>query len=379
MNVELFIPFLICFILFLSVKFSNYVIKLDIENVKYPEIDGIRGYLGLFVFLHHSYIWKLYLKNNLWEHPKSNLFNHFGETSVVLFFMITSFLFVSKIIKFKGKEYNWNKYIISRFYRLFPMYIFTICVVFTIVLYLTNFELKDSLLNIIKSICSWIFFSINGSVDINLLDKTFLINSGVAWTLPYEWMFYLLLPIIALFFKVKVPIKTLLLFTFIFLVLLYINQSSLKNFIPFLGGIICALMLNNSKIKVNWKDYKFSILGLVFLFLSVYYFNSGKKILPIIASTYILFIISNGNSFFGLLSSSFSRKLGQITYSIYLIHGLVLFLVFRFVIGLQKAAELSELEYWGVISLCIFPVIFLSQITFKNIELYFINYNKRNS
>ena len=379
MNIELYIPLLIGFTLFLSVKFSNYIIKLNIENVKHPEIDGIRGYLGFFVFLHHSYIWKIYLKNNIWDHPKLNLFNHFGETSVVLFFIITSFLFVSKLINSKGKEFNWNKYIISRFYRLFPMYIFTICIVFIIVIYATNFEMKDGLLNIIKSVFSWVFFSVNGSVDINLLDKTFLINSGVAWTLPYEWMFYLLLPLIALFFKIKVPIKTLLLFTFIFLVLLFINQSSLKNFIPFLGGILCALLLNNSKIKINWKDYKFSLLGLVFLFLSIYYFNSGKKILPIIASTFILLIISNGNSFFGFQSSNFSRKFGQITYSIYLIHGLVLFIVFRFVIGFQKAAELSELEYWGIISLCIFPIIFISQITFKNIELYFINYNKRNS
>ena len=206
MNIELYIPLLIGFTLFLSVKFSNYIIKLNIENVKHPEIDGIRGYLGFFVFLHHSYIWKIYLKNNIWDHPKLNLFNHFGETSVVLFFIITSFLFVSKLINSKGKEFNWNKYIISRFYRLFPMYIFTICIVFIIVIYATNFEMKDSLLNIIKSVFSWVFFSVNGSVDINLLDKTFLINSGVAWTLPYEWMFYLLLPLIALFFKIKVKI-----------------------------------------------------------------------------------------------------------------------------------------------------------------------------
>jgi len=373
---ELLSLFLIAFSLYFTVIISNKVIKLDIENVKYPEIDGIRGYLGFFVFLHHSYIWHIYLNNNLWESPKSNIFNHLGQTSVVLFFIITSFLFVTKLILNKNKEFDWKKYIVSRFYRLFPMYIFTIFILFLIVLFITNFELKDTLFNNLKSCMSWIFFSIDGPSNINSLEKTFLINAGVTWTLPYEWMFYLLLPIIALFFKIKVKYKTIFIFSLVFLLILFINKPSPTYFIPFLGGIICAL-LNNSKIKIDWENYKFSLLGIFLLFLSVYRFNSGTKIPAIAVSTFLLLIISNGNSFFGILSSHFSRKLGQITYSIYLIHGLVLFIVFRFIIGFKKAAMLSELEYWSIIAFCIIPIIIISQLTFKYIELRFINYNKK--
>ena len=368
--------FLIAFSLYIAVIISNKVINLDIENVKYPEIDGIRGYLGFFVFLHHSYIWHIYLKSNLWESPKSNIFNHLGQTSVVLFFIITSFLFVTKLILNKNIEFDWKKYIVSRFYRLFPMYIFTIFILFLIVLFITNFELKDTLFNNLKGCMSWIFFSIDGPSNINSLENTFLVNAGVTWTLPYEWMFYLLLPIIALFFKIKVKYKTIILFSLVFLLILFINKPSPTYFIPFLGGILCAV-LNNSKIKIDWKNYKFSVLGLSLLFLSVYRFNSGTKIPAIAVSTFLLLIISNGNSFFGILSSHFSRKLGQITYSIYLIHGLVLFIVFRFIIGFKKAAMLSELEYWSIIALCIIPIIIISQLTFKHIELRFINYNKK--
>lgn len=72
-------------ILFFSVLVTNKIIKISIPNVQYPEIDGLRGYLAFFVFLHHCFIWEVYRKTNEWKPPSSNLFNHFGETSVVFF------------------------------------------------------------------------------------------------------------------------------------------------------------------------------------------------------------------------------------------------------------------------------------------------------
>ena len=51
-------------ILLSSVFISNKVVKLKISSVRYTEIDGVRGYLALFVFLHHSYIWHVFLNTN---------------------------------------------------------------------------------------------------------------------------------------------------------------------------------------------------------------------------------------------------------------------------------------------------------------------------
>lgn len=71
----------------------NSLIKIPVANVKYPEIDGLRGYLAFFVFIHHSYIWYNFLKTDIWEKPKSNLFNHLGETSVVFFYYYRIFVY----------------------------------------------------------------------------------------------------------------------------------------------------------------------------------------------------------------------------------------------------------------------------------------------
>lgn len=65
---------------------------------RYASIDGLRGYLAFFVFLHHSCIWYFFLRTGQWQAPPSNLYNHFGQSSVALFFMITGFLFFSKLI-----------------------------------------------------------------------------------------------------------------------------------------------------------------------------------------------------------------------------------------------------------------------------------------
>lgn len=373
----LFLTLLIPITLYCTVKVSNVFIKISVENVKYPEIDGIRGYLGFFVFLHHGYIWHNYLKTNLLESPKSNLFNHLGQTSVVIFFIITSFLFVTKLIKTKNVGFNWKKYIISRFYRLFPMYIFSIFIIFICIAYLTNFKIKDTLINNFRSSLSWVFFNINGPTNINSLENIFLINSGVAWTLQYEWMFYLLLPMLALVLKIRVDYKIIIYFTLAFLLILFINKSSLKNFIPFLGGMICAIISINQKISTQLKHFKFTIIAIALLTISIYNFNSGKNIIPVITSTFLLLIVANHNSFSGILSNQFTRKLGQITYSIYLIHGIILFIAFRFIIGFKKAAQLTEFEYWNVIAICIIPIILISKLTFKYIELPFINFNKR--
>lgn len=369
---------LVSITLYLSITIANRLIKLAVTSVKYPEIDGLRGYLAFFVFLHHSYIWSNYLKTNKWEEPESNLFNQFGQTSVTFFFIITAFLFINKLIDKKKIDFDWNKYIISRFFRMFPMYFFSIILVLIIVCFETNFELKETLIDTIQSSLSWVIFGINGSVNINSLENTFQINSGVSWSLPYEWMFYFLLPVFAVFLKVKVNYKVLLSFILFFLIILYINQSSLKKFIPFLGGIFSALLLKNINC-INLKKIKFTFIGLILIFISIFYFNSGRATIPVIISTFIFILIASGNSFFGIFSNTFSRKFGQITYSIYLIHGIVLFVVFHYIIGYEKASKLSELKYWGIISITVFPVILLSQITYKYIELPLMNIHKNNT
>ena len=362
-----FIPILV--VLVLSVLLVNKIIRIDLPEMKYPEIDGLRGYLAFFVFLHHAFIWQVFLKTTDWKDPESNLFNQFGETSVVFFFIITSFLFTTKLLTNKTREIDWSNYLKSRFLRLFPMYIFSIIVIFILVACLTNFNIRVPFSENLKSVLSWIFFNVSKkNSNLNGLENTFILNAGITWTLPYEWVFYFLLPLIALFFKIKINYKALIGFTITAAIIMVINKSSLRHFMPFVGGICVALLINTKKFNTILKQKKYTILALLLLAVSVYFFNSGRKPFPIISASIVFLIIASGNNFFGVLSSAFSRKLGQITYSIYLLHGILLFIIFYYIIGFEEAKALTNIEYWSIITLSIIPLILICQLSFKYIE-----------
>ena len=281
-------------------------------------------------------------------------------------------MFISKILDKNTIDYNWKKYLIARFYRLFPIYFFSICIIFILIAIISKLKRNDSFFNLIKQIINWILFTIDGPKNINNINNTFILNAGVTWTLPYEWMFYFLLPVFAVILKIKVNYKIIVGFVIAFLIILSIYKPSFKNFVPFIFGIAIGLLMKEKKYQF-FKKSIYTFIALFLLFISINYFHSGRKIIPILISFFILFIIANGNSFFGLLSNSFSRKLGQITYSIYLLHGIILFTVFYFFIGFEKASKLSQIEHWSIIALTIFPVILLSQITYKYIELPSMN------
>lgn len=372
----LLLPLLIL-IMLLSIYVTNKVIKLEISTVVFTEIDGMRGYLAFFVFLHHSYIWRAFLKTDKWVEPQSNLFNHFGQTSVNFFFIITAFLFTTKLLTSKKIDFDWKKYITSRFFRMFPMYFFSIIIVFIVILFESDFEQKSSISDILKNTLSWIFFTVGGANDINKIENTFIINAGVTWTLPYEWMFYFLLPLLALAFKIKVKLKTIVIFTIIAIAIALLNKAPFNNFLPFLGGILVAVLIHNYNLSDIFKKNIFSLFGILAIIITIIFTHRGSKPMPILISTLFFILVAYGNSFFGIFSGTLSRKLGQITYSIYLIHGIVLFIVFRYLIGFKITLELTEAEYWGVIALCIFPIIFISQLTFKYIEIPFIYLNKK--
>lgn len=380
MNFNIYVFLLpVLVVMILSVILVNKLVKTDLSEIRYPEIDGLRGYLAFFVFLHHSYIWQVFLKTKNWEDPKSNLFNQFGETTVVFFFIITAFLFTTKLFNNKTGVIDWSDYLKSRFFRLFPMYFLSVIVIFFLVAYLTQFTARVPFIENLKSTLSWLFFNVSKkNSNLNGLEDTFILNSGITWTLPYEWTFYFLLPLIALWFKIKVNLKAVFGFTAAAAIIMIINKSSLRHFMPFVGGIIVAVLINSRKFEDVLKQKKYTVLAILLLSLSVYFFNGGRKPIQIVISSIVFLIIATGNNFFGILSSAFSRKFGQITYSLYLLHGILLFIIFYFIIGFERAKLLTDTEFWLIIIASIFPLILICQLTFKYIELPLMSLSKKN-
>ena len=89
--------------------------------------------------------------------------------------------------------------------------------------------------------------------------------------------------------------------------------------------------------------------------------------LPLLTLAFSL--IANGSHLFGSLTNPVSRLLGEFAYSIYLIHGLLLFSCFSLLMGNDKAAALSVQEHWLSVFALIPCVILLSYVSFRCVEV----------
>jgi peptidoglycan/LPS O-acetylase OafA/YrhL len=237
--------------LLIAVATSSLLVKKfgkPITHDRYASLDGLRGYLAFFVFLHHSIITYFYLKTGEWRVPPSNLYTHFGQSSVAMFFMITGFLFFSKLIDGKTKTIDWGRLFVSRFIRLTPLYLFAMSIMFIIVAVLSQWNLNEPIMVVFKEAMHWLIFSIGGQPNINGIPDTSTIIAGVTWSLPYEWRFYLMLPVLALFVGVKPPLPYLVL-GFAATISLIHGYFYFYKWIYFLGGIAAAFLVRNKAFK----------------------------------------------------------------------------------------------------------------------------------
>ena len=315
---------------------------------RFVSIDGLRGYLAFFVFLHHSSIWYFYLRKGVWEVPPSNLFTHFGQSSVALFFMITGFLFFHKILEGKRKPIDWGRLYVSRFLRLTPLYLFAMVLLGVIVVVLSGGIRSEPWMTFFKNVISWILFTIPGAPDVNGVKDTAMILAGVNWSLSYEWLFYLFLPLLALTQRLVVPRRYLVLAGLG--ILIWVGGSySLRHLQAFLAGVVAAYVVRDERFLRFAVTRNASWLILGAMAGALFFFSTAYQTAPMTLLFVVFVLVGGGNSFFGVLTSSVARTLGEAAYSIYLLHGISLFVVFRFVLGFEVARSLSPLVHWAVI------------------------------
>jgi peptidoglycan/LPS O-acetylase OafA/YrhL len=351
-------------------------IRLHSPKGHYASIDGLRGYLAFFVFLHHSAIWYFFLRFHQWGSPPSRIYSHFGPTSVALFFMITGFLFFSKLLNARSGTMDWLKLYVSRVFRILPLYLVAMLALFTIVAILSGFMLHEPVFYLVAQLFQWLSFM---EPDVNGINATRLILAGVVWSLAFEWLFYFSLAILGYsLFKIKTPVNVLIftgIFLLFFIIVIYqfYPYLALQRMSPFLGGIAAAFLVRNPTLRRLAATKMASVLILLLLVMAVTFFATVYEIPSLICISLAFIIIACGNSLFGILTHNTSRLLGQISYSIYLLHGVLLFVAFRFVLGFPAASHFSPVLHWSIIAICGISLVIVCSFTYRFIELPFIN------
>ena len=358
---------------------SNQFAFLSNRKGRYGAIDGLRGYLALAVFVHHFIITWYWQNSGAWVNPPEKYFYNFGEVGVMLFFMITGFLFVSKILSNNGNM-DWYRLYKSRIFRIYPLYLFSLFIITIIIFIETDLQMQVEWTALAKQYVKW--FVYHGTM-INDHTQSQLINAGVDWTLKYEWLFYLSLPFIAL---VVAKSRYLLMALFVLSGLLfffptYVSSFSTKYFFFFaVGGMVAYFYASCSKrtALLSFIGSRYgSAMTLAVLLFALFYSETGN-ILHVFSVSLFFLLIVLGSSMFGLFRSRASILLGEISYSIYLLHGIILYALFSSG-NIIDLTEISLLQYLYILPVVALLVILFSASTYLDIERPGIAMGKRKS
>lgn len=337
-------------------------------------LDGLRGFLVIGVFIHHAANWYMNIKTGAWHNAPSKFYSNLGPACVALFFMITAFLFYGKILRNGGQQLDWLQIALSRILRLVPLYIVMVFLIFCVALTITDFTLVESPIMLAKKFLMWAPAGLGTSENINGLENSWKINSGVQWTLAYEWLFYLSLPTLALFAKFKPKWS-------IVLISLILASAVAWRIFPmekgptfsFLGGIIGAYAIHNSRVVKLCRESFSSIIALACSAAVLFYVENPFSGKGLVLLTAVFVIVACGNSIFGLLTLKSIRSLGDMGYSVYLLHGIVLYVAFQGQVGISSALVQHPVDYWMAVVGLTVPLVIICRFTFAYVELPAMN------
>jgi peptidoglycan/LPS O-acetylase OafA/YrhL len=326
------------------------------QGPRISTLDGLRGFLALGVFFHHAAIYHGYLSGGAWQLPPSQFYTLLGQVGVAMFFMITGFLFWSRLIKDKGRP-DWLQLYVGRIFRIGPLYLFAIGCALAIIFTRQNFQINVPLLQFARELGRWLALGVFNLRDINNYVNGGQVLAYVTWSLRFEWLFYFSLPLLAIVAsqgKLHLPFAVTALAISLGYLLVFgrpavIAPDSVCVALFIVGMTSGSLARNDMAAKIP-NSIASVLVGLLICFVFIAFSSSQNAGATLLLGA-VFYLIASGCSFFGLLTSRPARRLGDVSYGIYLLQGLIFTAVFA--IGPMRDFALSSpLGHWSIVLLC---------------------------
>ncbi|MDC3036374.1 acyltransferase [Candidatus Pelagibacter sp.] len=337
------------------------------------DIEALRGLSVILVILYH-------FKFNSLEFQIIKG----GFIGVDIFFVISGFIITKIIMDNKIENFSLLYFYERRIKRIIPLLSVVLIISIISLFFIFDFFLLNKNINASISIFSAIsnFYFWSSAVLYQFAEENNLINLHF-WSLSIEMQFYILFPLLFIFFRKNE--KFLHLFVLSFLILSYlfvVKIYKVHNFFNFYNSFSrvfeffsgAMIFFYSSKLK-NFVNEKFHLslyfLGLVILFIYLQFLQNEafhpSPYAPVFIISLALMIIFNNDNSLKKLKKYFSY-LGKISYSLYLWHFPIL------VIASYSLSELTDLHKIILIAICfLFSIIsyFLVEKKFREIKLIY--------
>jgi peptidoglycan/LPS O-acetylase OafA/YrhL len=200
--------------------------------------------------------------------------------------------------------------------RLTPLFVFFVEMLWSYALALSDFRLRESVPRAVIETSQWLTFTIAGMPDLN--HSLTPILGGQAWSLPYEWWFYLTLPLAAACLSLRPSMS------WVGLGLLgaagavwWVSRSgSWPVVATFTGGIAAAYAVRYPRLRA-WACSPAATVICLAALAALTRFSTAFATMPLLLLSIAFAVIACGNTLFRALSWPAARRLGEIGYSVY--------------------------------------------------------------
>lgn len=317
----------------------------------FENLDALRDIACLAVVFFHLPTYLVIDKNSTTFRFLSVVFSfngQGGQLGVFFFFTLSGFLITYLLFteKFFSSTINIVHFYLRRVLRIWPMYFMILFIAFILSPLICNF-LGYSYIEKSNPI-SYIFFVSNFDVIYNALPTNKIL--GTLWSVAVEEQFYLIWPLLMLIISVK---NSKVIFTLLFcLSLLFIIYNFHNEQIIYYHTISAILYLSFGAIMANFCFYEIKfinkrminlpkkyilliyITSIIVLFFnnqiqnSFIYWRFLSKIFSVLFFSFIIVEqIYSPNSFFKFGKIGFLNYSGKISYGIYLLHLIAIYIV----------------------------------------------------
>jgi peptidoglycan/LPS O-acetylase OafA/YrhL len=354
------------------------------EGGRLTTLDGLRGVLALSVTVSHILLYNSRQVSGAWVEVPSRFYAQMGVMPVTLFFFITGYLFWTKSIR--RRKLSPVAFYRDRLARLGPAYWFAFVCFCLLVAIVGRLRLQVSFSLFVAQCFGWLSFLGAGHDFNGLKDSRWWL--GQVWTLRLEWMFYILLPFLTWF--ARRPARIVLLIGTAVALSLSMDKvhiggpagytwSAFINFLNFLYGtfsigmIVAAVPFSERAIKFAQSKLA-TVVSAMLIVLTALWIPPKYGMVESALLAFPFACVCLGNRWFGVLTSEPMRLAGRVSYSIYLLHTIVLETGMLLLARWADISTMHPVPYWAFGIACGSGAIVISCVSWQFLERPFLSW-----